>query len=222
MTWRKSWGQGSLVFKIISSEAALPLGEKKPKTLKQAGGEECFSPVAGTMQLPKRHLHSSHPPIHTSIFLLSLQTHLLELTGRSQGHTWQVILLSVFLKRLRAMDLRLLSVLAKTQVCSFKMETTPLGKKTPLSQGFSDFFFPWRVQSPFVSWAFSFRFYQLSSFSIISPFILTLAHSEMTFLRCRESHNYKSSQRWMFTWVANLLSPSVLYSRWIYWTFTLS
>ena len=110
--------------------------------------------------------------------------------------------------------------LPKLKCVALKQKPHPL--VTRLSQGFSDFFLPWRVQSPFVSWAFSFRFYQLSSFSIISPFIFTLGHSEMTFLRFRESYNYKSSQRWMLPWVANLLSPSVLYSRWSYWTFTFS
>lgn len=69
----------------------------KKNTLSQTGGEDCFSLVAGTMQLPK--FNSSHPPTHTSISLLSSQTHLLELIGRSQGRTWQVILLTVFLKK---------------------------------------------------------------------------------------------------------------------------
>lgn len=61
----KVMSQDSFVFKTLSPEASLSLEKQQQSTRGQAEGEECFSLVAGTMQLQKYCLHSGHTLTHT-------------------------------------------------------------------------------------------------------------------------------------------------------------
>lgn len=66
----KVTGQDTFVFKTLSPSLSLEKGQQS--TVDQAEGEESFSPVAGTTQLQKYCLPSSHPLTHTEHLSLYL------------------------------------------------------------------------------------------------------------------------------------------------------
>ena len=84
----------------------------------------------------------------------------------------------------------------QTHSCSFKVETTPFGNRPLLSVRVFRCLPPSKCQSPM--FLGHFRPDSISSlpYLLFLSFILTLSHSEMAFLRFRDSCNFESSQRW--------------------------
>lgn len=211
--------QASFVFETLCPEASLSLEKQKQSTVGQAEGEEFFSLVPGTMQLQ----NTVFPPttLWQSIFLLSLQIHLPELVGISQGHTWQVFFSLVCFPGDHAWNMgpRFLSE-NLPKVILGASNPKPHTLVTDLSQlrGFRCLP-PLRGPKAHDPWAFSSRFYQPSSFL----FCLSLSFTSSVIQKRHPSEihlilNLVKDER--SPELFNLSSPSVPYSGWSDWTFT--
>lgn len=129
-------GQHSFVLKTLSPEAAHPWKNKNLQRveLDQAGGKECFSPVADTTQLSRCCFHSGYPLTHTK----NCSSFLTDVPPRNGGDKPRAHLTGnsprcVFQETMDHGPEISFSVFAKTHSSSFKLQTTPLGNRHPLS-----------------------------------------------------------------------------------------